>query len=361
MKRTMDYAADAIETMMRTYPDPLDLPIKDEFMYWQGVFLSGVYECYRRIGEERWFDYIRRWYDGMIDANGNVRGFESDCLDAMQPGILLFPLYRRTGDERYRKALDMIVGQLDDYPRTSEGGLWHNRRAPEQMWLDGLYMGGPIAAEYAERYDRPELFDLVVDQALLMQKKTRDVATGLWKHAYDCARRQPWADPLTGLSSQFWGRSMGWVPVGVLDDLDHIPADHPKRAQLEELVRSLLTSVCRYQGEDGRWWQVLDKPGAEGNWPENSCTCLFANAIIKAVRLGILDASYVDHADRAYRGVVSSLTYRGTDLQLGQVCVGTNVGDYEYYCARKTSVNDPHGMGSFLLLCAQIDGNGGDE
>lgn len=353
-KDPMAYATAAIDTMLRTYPDPAELPIRDEFMYWQGVFLSGVANCAAITGEIRWLAYIQRWCDEMIDVHGRIRGLEPYCLDSMQPGILLYPLIDRTGDPRYTVALDHLVRQIDNYPRTREGGLWHNLRSPDQMWLDGLYMGGPLLTEYAERTHRMDLTDLVADQVIMMRDRTRDEATGLWKHAYDAERLQPWADPVTGLSSQFWGRSMGWVPVAILDDLDHIPAGHPKRAQLESIVRDLLVSVCRYQGEDGRWWQVLDKPAAAGNWPENSCTCLFANAIFRAVDAGILDETYRDRALAAWEGVTGTITFDGADLKLGHVCVGTNIGDYAYYCNRKVSVNDPHGMGSFLLLCATM-------
>ena len=87
--------------------------------------------------------------------------------------------------------------------------------------------GRPVAAEYGGRFHRPEFLDLVAEQALLMREKTRDEKTGLWYHAWDCAKKQEWADPETGLSPEFWGRSIGWVPVAVLDDLDFLPEEHP--------------------------------------------------------------------------------------------------------------------------------------
>lgn len=42
------------------------------------------------------------------------------------------------------------------------------------MWLDGLYMGGPICAEYAKRFDVPEFTELVIEQILMMFDKTKD-------------------------------------------------------------------------------------------------------------------------------------------------------------------------------------------
>jgi unsaturated rhamnogalacturonyl hydrolase len=112
--------------------------------------------------------------------------------------------------------------------------------------------------------------------------------------------------------------------------------------------------LCKFQSEEGRWYQVVNKGGQEGNWLENSCSCLYTAALCDAVRKGILDASYMENAKRGYEGVINSLTWEGEDIQIGNVCIGTGVGDYKHYCDRPVSTNDLHGMGAFLLMCAQM-------
>ena len=50
------------------------------------------------------------------------------------------------------------------------------------------------------------------------------------------------------------------------------------------------------------------------------------------------------------------MEYVGRDdhgLLIGNICIGTGVGDYPFYCARPTSVNDLHGVGAFLLMCTE--------
>lgn len=356
--KPIDYARAAIETMMRKFPKAEDLPPKGHFHYHQGVFLSGVYENYKKCGEESWFSYLKDWVDSVLEEDGSRKKYDAVSLDDIQPGILLFPLYERTGEEKYRRALELLMDEMKKYPKNSEGGFWHKGIYADEMWLDGLYMGGPICSMYAAAFGEPALAEIPTEQALLMEEKTRDQESGLWYHAYDCNRKAEWADPETGLSPEFWGRSIGWVPVAVLDDLDHISECHPKRPELERLVRELLEAICRYQGEDGRWFQVVNKPYEKGNWPENSCTCLYAAAISKAVNKGILDEKYLEYAQKGYRGVIDSLKWEEQDgfenLLLGEVCIGTGVGDYEHYCNRPVSVNDLHGMGAFLLMCAQM-------
>lgn len=40
---------------------------------------------------------------------------------------------------------------------------------------------------------------------------------------------------------------------------------------------------------------------AEGNWLENSCSCLYVAAICKAVHKGLLPAGYLEHAKKGYK------------------------------------------------------------
>ncbi len=351
-KEPIDYAKASCDTMMRKFKAE-ELPPAGRFHYHQGVFLSGVCKTYELSGEERYFDYVKAWVDSILDEDGEIKNFDRGQLDDIQPGILLYPLLDRTGDKRYQKALDTLLPIILNFPRNSAGGFWHKQGYPNQMWLDGLYMAGPISAEYARRYQKKEYRELVVEQALLMEEKTKDARTGLLYHAWDCSGKTNWADPVTGRSPEFWGRSIGWVPVAVLDDLDFMDSSDPGYEELGALVRNLMESVCRYQADNGLWYQVVDKGGEAGNWQEVSCSCLFTAALCKGVRKGILDSSYLEQAQRGFQGVIDSLEWDGENLMVGKVCIGTGVGDYKHYCDRPVSVNDLHGVGAFLIMCAE--------
>ena len=353
-ERPLDFAKAACDTMMRKYKAE-DLPPKGRFHYHQGVFLSGVYRTYVQCREEKYFQYIKKWVDSVLDEKGEIHNFSRGELDDIQPGILLYPLWEQTHDDRYRKALDILMGIIKDFPRNKEGGFWHKDVFPNQMWLDGLYMAGPVCAEYAWFSGKKEYLDIAVQQALLMREKTEDKKTGLWYHAWDCSKEAEWADPVSGQSPEFWGRSIGWVPVAVLDELDFISEDYKKRKEMEALVRDLLQALCRYQSEEGRWYQVVNKEKQIGNWLENSCSCLYVAARCKAIRKGILDERYLKQAIKGYHAVISSLDFSGNDILIGHVCIGTGVGDYRHYCERPVSINDLHGVGAFLLMCAEVN------
>ena len=350
-KEPIYYARAAIETMMRKY-EAAKLPPEGHFHYHQGVFLSGVYQIYKLCQDERYFQYIKDWVDSCVNKEGEIESRDPGQLDDIQPGILLFPLLDATGDERYKKAMDILISAVRTFPRNEEGGFWHKKRYPNQMWLDGLYMAGPFATEYGKRFQRMDDLENAISQALLMEEKTRDERTGLWYHAWDCSRKAEWAEARTGLSPEFWGRSIGWVPVALLEELNFIPKKHPGHQKLRRLIRELLEAICRYQSEDGRWYQVVDKGGMAGNWLETSCSCLYVAAIYRAIELEILPGKYLIKAQNGYKGVIQSLQWKEEDLLIGGICIGTGVGNYRHYCERPASVNDLHGVGAFLLMCA---------
>ena len=128
-----------------------------------------------------------------------------------------------------------------------------------------------------------------------------------------------------------------------------------KETKLEKMAVDLLKSLLAFQSEDGRWYQVVNRGDDPANWLENSCSCLYVAALCKAIRKGLLDASYLEYAHKGYEGVIRSLTWEGDDLIIGNVCIGTGVGDYDHYIHRPVSANDLHGVGAFLLMCEECE------
>lgn len=168
-----------------------------------------------------------------------------------------------------------------------------------------------------------------------------------------------WADPVTGKSQEIWGRAMGWYVMALADILDYIPENHVKRAYLIEIEKELLETLVTYQDEEsGRWYQIIDKGEEDGNWLENSCSCLITYALAKAVGKGYLAPEYYEAAKKGYEGVISSLYYdEDGRLQIGDICVGTCIddGDYKHYINRRKDVNDLHGIGAFVLMCSEYE------
>ena len=353
--KAIGYAKSACDTMMRKFKAE-ELPPKGKFHYHQGVFLSGMFHTYDVCREEKYYDYIKSWVDSIVWADGSIHTFDPGMLDDIQPGILLFPLYKRTGDSRYKTALETLMPILKNWNRNDVGGFWHKEWHPNQMWLDGLYMAGPLEAEYAKVFDSPGFLETAIEQVFLMAKYMMDDKSGLLYHGWDPEKKMWWVDPKTGLSTEFWGRAMGWYVVTILDILEFTPKTHPKYNDMIELEKRVLQGVLKVRDkESGMWYQVMDKGDRPDNWLETSCSALFSYALARAVHMGILDDEYLKYAWEAFEGIINnSLTQKGEDIMVGGVCVGTDVSNYEAYVTRPTCVNDLHGMGAFLLMCSEL-------
>ena len=359
MKRPIDYAKQSCDTMMRTY-EAAKLPPVGHFHYHQGVFLSGMLHVYQLVKDRRYEAYVKDWVDSVIGRNGTIKGFEEGSLDDIQPGILLLYLYEKYGEVKYKTAIETLIGYINKWKTNAWGGFWHKEHLPNEMWLDGLYMAGPFMAEYVEKYSMPALWDMVVKQALLMHENMTDSKTGLMYHAWSSDKTAEWANPDTGLSPEFWGRAMGWYVVAILDIFEFIPRTHGAYQKLVKIEQNMLKALVQFQNsKNGLWYQVVDKAAIAGNWPEISCSSLYAYALSKAIHMGLMDASYLKYVKKGYEGVIGSLEFDGDALHVVGVCIGTGVCTYQGYIERPTSCNDLHGVGAFLLMCAEVERNFG--
>ena len=344
----LELAGKACDTLMRTYT-PEELPPGGHFHYHQGVFLDGMYRLYQLTKEEKYLTYIKGYYDSLIDEEGNLY-FDRDQLDSLQVGLLLFPLYEETKEERYlivaKKLLHIVYG----INKSSEGGFWHKDKYPYQMWLDGLYMAGPFLLQCARHFQLPDLVTQVVYQESLMRKNMYNPTTGLLYHAWDEKKVQPWADPATGCSPEIWGRSAGWYGTALVDILELLPEKHAERQQLEDKLTAYVATLLNYQDPKSHcWYQIVDKPEKSDNWLESSCSALFIYTIAKSIELQLVDSTKRAAVEQALEGLVKEMVHvEGDHLSLSGICIGTSAGEYRYYVERPTSENDLHGVGAFI-------------
>lgn len=335
--------------------------------YTYGLTLLAIQGVYRETGDNRYRDYAKDWVDDLIDEDGYIRNYViwEFNIDSVNAGKLLFDLYEQTGDPRYRQAMDTLRKQLEWQPRTRSGGFWHKRIYPWQMWLDGLYMGAAYWARYAEVFDEGAAsFDDIAAQFALIENRTRDVETGLLYHAWDESRLLPWADPVTGLSPNFWSRAMGWYAMALVDSIERFPPGHPGQAELAAILQRLAAALLPFQDASGLWYQVVDQGSREGNYLEASGSGMFAYALAKGVRLGVLDPSYLAVAEKAFDGLLEALVSVDADdgeVHLGNICGSAGLGGdpfrpgtFEYYVGEPRRDNDPHGVGPFILAALEL-------
>ncbi|WP_200977347.1 glycoside hydrolase family 105 protein [Echinicola sp. 20G] len=365
---TKEYSTWMADSEIKRNPEgwTLDFNEKPKWEYTHGLIMTAMEQVYDKTGEERYLDYILHFADFMINDQGEIKTYKkSDFnIDRVNGGKFLIGLYEETGKEKYKLAVEELRDQMRNHPRTSEGGFWHKKVYPHQMWLDGLYMGSPFLARYAAEFDESALFDDVTNQIYLMDKYGYSEETGLYHHAWDESKEQKWADPATGLSKNYWGRSIGWFSMAVVDVLDYLPESHPKRGMVIEVAKRLAAGIVKYQDQTGVWYQVVDQGEREGNYLESSCSSMFTYFLLKATSKGYIDRKYEEAGLKAYHGMIKEFIREDQDggISITNVCgvagLGGNPyrdGSYEYYINEPIRVNDPKGVGPFILASLQYE------
>jgi len=339
--------------------------------YVTGTVLKAFENVWIKSGDKKYYDYIKKTVDAVVTEDGKIDGYDIHeyNIDQIAEGRAILMLYKQTGEEKYKKAAQLLREQFKNHPRTSEGGFWHKQIYPNQMWLDGLWMGAPFYAEYASIFNEPEIFDDVTKQFILIYKHLRDEKSGLYYHAWDESKSMFWADKNTGLSKNFWGRGMGWYFMALVDVLDYLPKEHPKRDSLILIAKGLAEALTKVQDKQtGLWWQVLDQGKREGNYLEGSASSMFVYAIAKSVRMKYIDKKYYDIAKKGYEGIIKHLIIldsRG-NYNLTRICNVAGLGgkykekirdgSFEYYAFIEPIVaNDGKGTGPFIMACIEIE------
>ena len=340
---------------------------KPHWNYIDGCMITALMEIYRIKGDERYLEFAERFIDYYVSEDGSILGYniEKYNLDDINEGRVLFELYERTGKEKYRHAIEKHKEHLDTQPRTPEGSFWHKLIYPNQIWLDGLYMAQVFSAKYARHLGGGDYSDVIL-QIKNARALMRDCDTGLYYHGYDATRSIFWADRETGLSRNFWLRSIGWFSVAMVDVIEIMGTD--AASEIVPIFSDLMESVLKFRNDSSKMYcQVVNMPLKDGNYLETSGSSMIAYAMMKGARIGVLDKKYYSLGKETFDGICER--YLGFDdegrLNLGGICLVAGLGpennlrrdgSYGYYISEPIVENDAKGVAPFVLCYTEVLG-----
>ena len=334
--------------------------------YEMGVVLTGIQKLWEATHEEKYLLYIKKIIDHFINEDGSIRTYnlEEYNFDNIPAGRQLLFLHQVYKEEKYIKAADLLRKQLAWQPRNKVGGFWHKLKYPYQMWLDGMYMAAPFYANHSAINKQTKDFDDIINQFVWMEKYSRDSATGLLSHGWDESHLQQWADSKTGKSPEFWNRAMGWYLMGLVDVLDYIPRDHPRRGELLQILNRLVTAILRFQDKPtGVWWQITNKANQEGNYLESSGTAMFVYGMAKSINKGYISQTYKPDVMKAYNGMIKEFVVKDSigNVHYINAVSGAGLGgnpyrsgSYLYYVSEPKRDDDLKAIGPFIQACIEV-------
>ena len=369
-----DLSVQMVKSQMHRCPEATYLDFREGQFKWNytpGLELRAFLDVYDACGDEAIYDYVHAWYDAAVHEDGTIETYSVDkySTDLICAGKSLFYFLDKTGEQKYRKAIELLKSQIDSQPRTSEGAFWHKKAYPSQVWLDGVYMAEPFYVEYATRFledgERTEAYRDIMNEFTVVAEHTFDPVTKLYRHAWDESRSMFWCDPATGQSQHCWGRALGWYCMALLDVLDWLPEDFSDRAVLVDLLQKICAELPRWADpETGMWYQVLDQPGREGNYLEATCSAMFCYTFLKGVRAGWLDPGLLPYAQSLYDSLVKVFISEDGEgfISLEKCCsVGglggkqNRMGDFAYYLSEPVRANDSKGTAPFIWASLEME------
>jgi len=366
-------SVEVVRSEMSRNPEAAWLDGREGTLKWNyttGLELKSFLDVYDTYGGQEVFDYVDAWYDAIIDSTGSIETYKVSnySTDHICPGRTLFRLYELTGKEKYRAAMDTLYKQIQGQPRTPEGGFWHKKVYPEQMWLDGLYMAQPFYAQYTSLYVPDSLkarnFEDIAHQFSLVFEKTFDPSTKLLRHAWDSSHEMFWCNKETGQSDHAWGRAMGWYAMALVDVIPVLPEGECQDT-LKDILNRMFSALPSFADpETGMWYQVLDCPGEEGNYIEGTCNAMFTYAMLKGTRLGWLETVSREDAINAYESLLENFVRTDEEglVHLDYCCEVAGLGgkdnrrgDYEYYINEPIRSDDPKGIGPLVWAALEYE------
>ena len=396
--------------------------------YVSGLVANAVLRAWELYPDSTaWYDAVKAFADRSTSPDGtqvlNSKGetaLRPSNIDDLPAGNIYFTLAReeaRKGNDadaqRYRTAATVIRNKLKyDHSRIAEGlpgagGFFHKAQYPNQMWLDGLFMGSPIYAAWEHHFGGAQAGETPEEQAAswadiahqfkTINQMTYDADRQLNYHAWSATPDDAnsfWAQkdgPHRGCSQEFWARGMGWFFAALADVLEYMPQDHPDYADVRAIINQVAAGLARWQDqESGVWYQLLQydasktadgvgdtidgqtyNVGTQPNYLEASASSIFTYAYLKAIRLGLIDReTYLPVAEKAYQGLIKTFIRPNAETgktDIIQVCASAGLGPAKdpsrtgtanYYLAGKDVTvveNEGKAIGSFIMASVEYD------
>lgn len=354
-------------------PESIDYNTTLKWNYTHGLELQSMLMCGNKYVSVKPLadEYVKKYLDMVISKEGLIYKYKTTnySLDHINAGKMLLMAYKSDPQPRYRRALDSLYTQLLSHPRVSEGGFWHKKVYPHQMWLDGIYMASPFYCEYAKEFltgdDQENAYQDVVNQIMVIARHTYDPQNGLYRHAWDESHEQAWSDPITGQAPHVWGRALGWYCMAMVDVLGFLPEGHSGRDSILSVLKPLCKTIWNKRDTQyDAWYQVMDQGQRDGNYLETSCTAMFAYTFIKGAMNGWLPKEFLQHGFDAYRCLNDNFIREDEDgtISLTRVCGVAGLGgtpyrsgSYDYYINEIIRDNDPKGVGPYIMTSLMVE------
>lgn len=298
VKRLADYVAATWDPKMK-------------WMWGEALLGYAMDELDKENGREDYTSFLRGFCDYWAKEDPAV-----DQSDTAAPGLITYAMYKRTGNEEYKRLTDKVLDYIRYEPRLYLDCLNHlgcskkGKLYPRSVWIDSVMMFSVFTSLYARENGDSELVDFAARQPKQYAEMMLDKNVGLWSHSY-------WVDKKTAFPKNdlFWGRGNGWVICGFPMILDNIGLDHPQAQGIIELFRTTSESLLGCMNEDYTFNTLLKYK----SYRELSATALISAGWLHGIRCGYLEQRFLEPAIRAFEACVEAMEEKGEEIYMTEI------------------------------------------
>ncbi|WP_034244082.1 glycoside hydrolase family 88/105 protein [Lachnospira multipara] len=321
-----------------------DFGIK-EWDWPQGVGLLGLLKIMKYQNNDNYKEFLYNWFKENIK-----NGLPSRNINTTTPLLTLVELNECYKDPEFEElCLSWADWLMNCLPRTKERGFQHVTSAngdrqgvrlnENEMWIDTIFMTVLFLNKMGQKYHRQDWIDESIHQVLMHIKYLYDKNSGLFYHGWTFNK-------MNNFGGIFWCRGNSWFTLGILDYIDMFKGT--MNAGVKEFIldtyKAQAAALKKLQAKSGLWHTVLDD---KSSYEEVSGSAAITAGILKGIRLGILDDSYLCVADKAIKAILKNIDEDGTVLN---VSGGTGMGyDANHY---KNILIAPMAYGQSLTILA---------
>ena len=298
VKRLADFVASTAEPKMK-------------WMWGEALLGYAMDELDKENGKEDYTPFLKAYCDHWAKVDPAV-----DQSDTAAPGLVTYAMYKRTGNDEYKRLTDKVLDYIRYEPRLYFDCLNHlgcskkGKIYPKSVWIDSVMMFSVFTSLYARENGDGELIEFAARQPKQYASMMLDKEKNLWAHSY-------WVDYKTAFPKRdlFWGRGNGWVICGFPMILDNIGLEHKEAPEIIDLFRKTSEALLGCMNEDCSVNTLLKYR----SYRELSATALISAGWLHGIRCGYLDEKFLEPAVKAFETCVAAMEENGDGIYMTEI------------------------------------------
>lgn len=218
---------------------------------WQeGALFLGLTEYVKNTTDRK----IQRQLEDFADKKITASGQWKEKPDASDHALLAYAILNAdfANLTRFRPAFDETYEMIKRLKGT-EGTVAYKKHNAHYRFVDTVGFICPFLVTYGIKFSIPEAVELGGKQILEYQKYGMMPDINIPCHTYLTDTKMP-----AGLYG--WGRGLAWFALGLIDSWNALPAEHPHKNTLQDIVTKTARSAIKFQRENGGFnWLLFVK------------------------------------------------------------------------------------------------------